>query len=211
MLVSFYGKSSPKLVFTEACSHWDGICCHFVLIFKEDLFIFMLCGMCWVFCCLLYIACMQSPGGQERASEPPELKWVWELSPGSPPEQQVPLNTKSSLQPVLAFWGKVSLYGPCWPRTVPCQPPKGWDGRHALSWVVLVLFFKDMICHWGGGKSSYFKSFSRETALLFTTSVKWSFVYVLSSVVCVMVAKLNQELPAGYTLLPNVAPLCWGK
>ncbi|XP_050009588.1 zinc finger and BTB domain-containing protein 25 isoform X2 [Alexandromys fortis] len=36
-------------------------------------------------------ACMQSPGGQERASEPPELKWVWELSPGSPPEQQVPL------------------------------------------------------------------------------------------------------------------------
>lgn len=46
MLVSFYGKSSPKLAVTEACSHWDGICCHFVLIFKEDLFIFMLCGMC---------------------------------------------------------------------------------------------------------------------------------------------------------------------
>lgn len=133
---------------------------------------------------------MQSPGGQERASEPPELKWVWELSPGPPPEQQVPLNTKSSLQP----------------GTVPCQPPKGWDGRHALSWVVLV--FKDMICHWGGEKSSYFKSFSRETALLFTTSVKWSFVSVLSSMVCVMVAKLNQELPAGCTLLPNVAPLC---
>lgn len=45
MLVSFYGKSSLKLVFTEACSQQDGICCHFVLIFK-DLFIFMLHGMC---------------------------------------------------------------------------------------------------------------------------------------------------------------------
>lgn len=44
MLVSFYGKSSLKLIFTEACSQWDGICCHFVLLFKEGL------SLCYVAC-----------------------------------------------------------------------------------------------------------------------------------------------------------------
>lgn len=104
MLVSFYGKSSLKLVFTEACSQWDGICCHFVLIFKEDFYLcYMVCVECFACMCFCAQHACSAHGGQERASEPPELKWVWELSPGPPPGQQVPLNTESSLQPVLAF------------------------------------------------------------------------------------------------------------
>lgn len=145
MLVSFYGKSSLKLVFTEACSQWDDICCHFVLIFKEDLFIFMLHGMCWVFCLhvLLCTACVQCPWRSGKGIRTSRTQVGVGTEPRSSSRAASALKHWVISPACFGFlrWGLTIWPIPCWPGTVPCQPPKGWDGRHALSWVVLVLVF----------------------------------------------------------------------
>lgn len=117
MLVSFYGKSSPKLVFGEACNKWYGTCCYFVSTFKRRfVYLHVLCLGVLPVCVCAHPACSVHRD-QERTSDPLELTGVWELNPGPLLEQPVPFSTELSLQPGLGFPGEVSLCGPCRPGT----------------------------------------------------------------------------------------------
>lgn len=173
----------------------------------------------WVFCLCVYVHILHAVSTETRKGH--QILWnsgVWELNPGPLLEQPVPFSTELSLQPGLVFWGEVSLCGPCRPGT--WNNPL-WTSRE-LGWQMCRSYLQPgwfwfwfwclRTCFFIGRKkkSSYFKSFPRKTTttttLLFATSAKWSVVSALSSVVCVMVAKLNQELPD--VLCCQMSPSC---
>lgn len=160
MLVSFYGKSSPKLVFGEACSKWYGTCCYFVSTFKRRfVYLHVPCLGVLPVCVCAHPACSVH-GDQERTSDPLELGGV-----GTEPRSSA--RAASALQhwAVSAAWSGVLRWGlTVWPVPAWNLKQSPVDLQRAgmadvqivpAAWMVLflVLMFKDVILHWKKKKS----------------------------------------------------------